>query len=81
MTTIATITSKRQLTVPKALLDKLGIKSNSKVALEEVDEGLLLKPAEKLLDGLAGSVKVSEKLRGVPAKTAITEAKKKRFKG
>jgi len=80
MLTTATITSKRQLTIPKSILSRLGLKSNSKVVLEEVEEGLLLKPTVALIDDLAGSVNVSKKLRGTPADEAIKKAKKERFK-
>lgn len=75
-----TITSKRQLTIPKAILSRLGLESNSKVVLEEVEEGLLLKSTAVLIDDLAGSVEVSKKLRGMPTDEAITKAKKERFK-
>ncbi len=80
MLTTATITSKRQLTIPKAILSRLGLKSNSKVVLEEVEKGLLLKPTVALIDDLAGSVEVSKKLQGISADEAITKAKKERFK-
>jgi AbrB family looped-hinge helix DNA binding protein len=80
MQLIATITSKRQLTIPVAVFKLLDLSDNSKVVVEVLDEGFLVKPASSLLDELGGSVTVSEELQGVSAETAIAEAKKKHFK-
>ena len=79
MSTLASITSKRQLTIPVAVFEKLGFKENSKVVLEEKEEGILVKPADKFLDDLGGSVSIPNKLKGVSAEKAITEAKKAHF--
>lgn len=79
MQTLASITSKRQLTIPISVFEKLGFKSNSKVILQESTEGLLIKPATLLLDDLAGSVSVSKSKQGVSAEKAIKEAKKLHF--
>jgi len=79
MNTLATITSKRQLTIPVSIFERLGFKENSKVVLEEREGGILLKPVTRLLEDIGGSVKVSKSLKGVSAEKAIREAKKVRF--
>ena len=79
MTILASITSKRQLTIPVSVFEKMGFKENSKVVLEEKKDGILLKPASNLLDDLGGSVSIPSRLKGISAEKAITEAKRTRF--
>jgi len=80
MPTFAAITSKRQLTIPVSVFKKQGFRSNTKVTIEELKGGLLIKPASSLLDDLAGSVKVPKSKQGISAEKAIKEAKKLHFR-
>jgi len=77
--TLATITSKRQLTIPISVFKKLGFRSNARVIVEESRGGLLIKPAISLIDELAGSVEVSRSKKGISAEKAIKEAKRVHF--
>lgn len=80
MKKIATITSKRQLTIPADIFSKTEFKSNSKVVVELTEEGLLVKPAKNMLEEIGGSVTVPESKKGISAEKAIKESKNKYFK-
>lgn len=57
----ATLSSRNQITIPKALLELLAIKSGDKLVIETKDEAIRLKPAgSSLVKSLGGSVKVGE---------------------
>jgi len=43
-----TVTSKRQITIPKEYFDKLGLKDDQKFTAILMDEGILLVPIEKI---------------------------------
>lgn len=79
MTQLATITSKKQLTLPSAVFKKAGLKIGQKVIVSEEDGHLLITPAEKLVEELAGSVTIPTKLRGQDIDKAVELAKKKYF--
>ncbi len=76
---VGTITSKRQLTIPVAFFDKLGFKSNSKVTLQETKDGLLIKPAAKTMNSIAGSVKVPTHKKDISLGKAVSAAKRAHF--
>ena len=57
MAQIATITSKMQLTLPISIARKIGIKSGQKVAVSEKNGHIIIKPTEKLVEELAGSLR------------------------
>ena len=50
---IITITSKRQVTFPKKVMEKLHLHEGDKLALSEIDEGILIKPHRFDCDGFA----------------------------
>lgn len=64
MNQLATITSKKQLTIPAKLFKKAGLKEGEKVIVSEENGSLKITSAVKLVEELAGSVKVPEHLRG-----------------
>ena len=64
MSQIATITSKKQLTLPAELFRKAGLKIGQKVIVSEENGRLLLTPAELLVEELAGSVPIPKKWQG-----------------
>ena len=56
MSYMATITSKKQLTLPAELFRKVGFRVGQKVIVSEENGQLMLSSAEKLVEELAGSV-------------------------
>ena len=64
MNQIATITSKKQLTLPAAIFRKAGLKIGQRVIVSEENGRLLLTPAELLVEELAGSVPIPKKWQG-----------------
>lgn len=76
----ATITSKRQLTIPVAIFNRLGLKQGHKVIVSLEDEVIKIISASSLIKKLAGSVKVPKEFRGMPVERIVREAKTTYFK-
>ena len=79
MNYIATITSKRQLTLPSKLTQKLNIKSGEKVAIREEKGYLVLVPTLKAVEELAGSLKLPDRFKGLDSQEIIKKAKEEYF--
>lgn len=79
MTYIATITSKRQLTIPVDLFKKIGFSKGDKVIIEEKAGNLYIKSATDLVNKLAGSVSITKSQRKIDVDQAIKIAKKTHF--
>lgn len=79
MSQLATITTKRQLTIPAKIYKKMGLSSGDKVLIETNGRELRIKKAVDLVEEFAGSVKIPKHLRGVDADKAIGIAKEKHF--
>jgi AbrB family looped-hinge helix DNA binding protein len=77
MSGLATITSKRQLTIPVKLFDELGLSTGDKMIVDSNGGELRLRKATKMVSELAGSVRVNKNLRNVDQ--AIAQAKRARF--
>lgn len=79
MSYTTTITSKRQLTIPKAVFDQLGIKLGQKVTLYPVKDGFIGKPLRKsrILDFAGDLVQLDkgEPLSEIREKTQALAAK------
>lgn len=75
----ATITSKRQLTIPAKLFKQLNFKIGQKVAISEEAGSLKIEPMEALLDRLAGSVKIPLRFKGLSLEEIIERAKAEYF--
>lgn len=75
----ATITSKRQLTIPAKLFKQLNFKIGQKVAISEEAGILKIEPMEALLDRLAGSVKIPLRFKGLSLEEIIERAKAEYF--
>lgn len=76
---IVTISSKRQITIPKEYLDSLGIGAKSKVILQKEDENIVLKPLKKsIVEEVGGSLKkyIDPKKLGVPFEEIMKETKR-----
>lgn len=80
MEEIATITSKRQLTIPVSIFKKAKLKEKQKVLLKEEGGVIKIQPATDLVEKLAGSVKVPERFKGKTPEHILKMAKKEYFK-
>lgn len=80
MTQIATITSKKQLTLPAELFRRAGFKIGQKIIVSEENGHLILTPAEKLVEELAGSIPIPKEWEGKNIDQIIEEAKDEYFK-
>ena len=80
MMQMATITSKRQLTLPAELFRRAGFKIGQKVNISEEDGRLMLTPMERLVEELAGSLPMPRKWRNKNIDKIIEEAKKEYFR-
>lgn len=79
MTHLATITAKRQLTIPVALYKQAGFAKGDKVLVQEEAGELRIKSALGLVEKLAGSVSVSSAKKKVDLDQAISQAKRNYF--
>ena len=56
MTTLATITSKNQLTIPKEVMNALNLGKVRRVLISVEDKNLVVKPLVSRVESLAGSL-------------------------
>jgi AbrB family looped-hinge helix DNA binding protein len=75
-----TITSKMQLTLPILIARKMGIVSGDKLTVSDEDGRIILTPIKQLVNKLAGSVTVPDKLKNNDMDEIIREAKVRHFK-
>lgn len=80
MNQIATITSKRQLTIPSHLFKKASLSEGDKVLVEERNGELRIKKMRDLVEELGGSLKLPKKWKGKDIDQIIEEAKYEYFK-
>lgn len=80
MQQIATITSKKQLTLPASLFKKVGFKTGDKVIVSDKNGSLVISSAVKLVEELAGSVSVPIEWKGKDIDEIVKIAKNKYFK-
>jgi len=77
---IATITSKRQFTIPVAIFKRAKFKVNQKVLVKE-DAGIVrIESMRNLVEELAGSVHVSPKYKGLTANQMVEKARSEYYK-
>lgn len=62
---MATITSKRQLTIPVKVFKKSGLRQGERVMVDEENGVLRIESALAALERLGGSVKVPKRFRGM----------------
>lgn len=79
MTHIATITSKKQLTLPAKIFRAAGLKEGQKVIVKMEHGKVVLIPAVDAVKKLAGSVQLPKRLRGKDIDEVIELAKKDYF--
>lgn len=75
MNQIATITGKRQLTIPIEIYQKAGFSNGQKVIVSFDDRGLRVESATDLVDRLAGSLPVPHIVQTADIDTVIIKAK------
>lgn len=80
MPQLATITSKRQLTIPISLFQKLALKEGQKVIISADNGAIKIEPALALVDRLAGSLKTPARFKDLSPEEIIKKAKKEHFK-
>lgn len=80
MTYLASITSKRQLTLPASVYDYLQLKPGSKLMVSVENNVLRLESTERVLLSLRGSVSLPVGHRVVPQESEIETAKELYFK-
>lgn len=76
---VATISTQRQITLPKVILEMLSLAPRDSVVLELKDDGVMVKPVpESVTRMIAGSVghKISKEKKKIPIDDAIKMAKK-----
>lgn len=76
---IATITSKRQLTIPVSTFRRLGFEEGQKVLVTEIDGAMQIKPVINLVESLAGSVDVPKRFKDLTPDKMIKRTKKEYF--
>lgn len=79
MTQMATITSKKQLTIPAAIFRQIGLEIGQRVIVSEENGSLKITPAERLVEQLAGSVPMPKKWKGKDIDEIIEEARNEYF--
>ena len=67
MVTIATITRKNQLTIPREFIEKSELSGVKKVLLEKIGDKVLIKPLKSGVKELAGSL-YNPKMRAITRK-------------
>ena len=80
MTQMATITSKRQLTIPASIFRQLGLQQGQKVVIKVEEGSMKITSAMELLDRLQGSVQVPKEYQGLTEDQMIAKAKNEYFK-
>lgn len=73
------ITSKRQITIPVKIFNQLGLNQGDKLIVEVDSNKIIMQKAQRLLDELAGSLKVPARYRNKPIDFIIKETKKEYF--
>jgi bifunctional DNA-binding transcriptional regulator/antitoxin component of YhaV-PrlF toxin-antitoxin module len=80
MQQLATITSKRQLTIPAGIFKNLGLETSRKVLIRADKNVLTIEPATFLVHSLAGSIRMPTKYKGKSADAIIQDAKRRYFR-
>ena len=79
MSQIATITSKRQLTIPVAVFKKARLRESQKVLVEEENGVIKIQPTINKVLKLSGLVQVPRRFKGKTSKEIIKIAKEEYY--
>jgi len=77
---IATVTSKMQFTIPMLMAREVGVKSAEKVSVVVNRGQIVITPLPKLVEQIAGSVKIPKKLESKNIDEVINQAKADYFR-
>lgn len=80
MVQTATITDKRQFTIPVKIYRRLGFREGGKVVVTHRGNTMIVESAEKVIGRLAGSVVLPKRFRGASLLTIIRKAKEEHFR-
>ena len=79
MVQVATITAKRQLTIPSVIFKKARLRERQKVLVEEKGGVIQIQPSVNRVLELSGSVKLPKRFHGKNAKEIIEIARSEYF--
>lgn len=79
MRQLATITSKRQLTIPVAIFEKLAFEKGERVLVSEEKNRIVIHPARILVEELAGTISLPKRFKDLSIAKIIQKAKKEYF--
>lgn len=79
MNQIATITSKRQFTIPVLIYDKIGLKQGQKVIVSLENNIIKIEPAINYVNQLAGSLTIPKQYKNIPLEDIIEKSKLNHF--
>jgi AbrB family looped-hinge helix DNA binding protein len=79
MTYLATITDKRQVTIPVDVYRVMNMKKGQKVVIRVKDRIISMEPAEDLVEKLAGSVEIPTRYKNMGVDKIIANAKQEYF--
>lgn len=74
------ITSKRQITIPASIYRELNLEQGQRLVVQEENHAIILTPATKLIEDLAGSVKIPKEYKEMKIDEIIRQAKEDRFR-
>ncbi len=79
MSQVATITSKRQLTIPASIFKKVKLNQKQKVLIVEKDGKIIITPFLDQIEKLAGSLQIPKKWKGKSIDEIIEKSKQEYF--
>ena len=79
MNGLATITSKRQLTIPAEIYRRMSLSEGKKVTITIEDTALRIEPVEAMIHRLAGSITVPRTYKNMTPDKMISAAKRDYF--
>jgi len=80
MQKMATITSKRQLTIPVVIFQELGLEEGERVVVSEDNGKIVIQSGRDLVEELAGSVVAPKRFRGLTIEKMVELAKQEYLK-
>ncbi len=80
MQSVATITSKRQFTIPVSIFKRAKLREKQKVVVREKNGVIMIESPRGAVERLAGSVRIPKKFQGQNLEYVIEKAKEIHFK-
>ena len=79
MQQLATITSKRQLTIPVSIFEKLALEDGERVMVAEEEGKIIIQPAKALIEELSGAVSLPKRFKDLSIDKIIKKTKREYF--